>query len=353
MLRCATRTLLRRHAQRAPLLSRHALAGRAHALRRHASSSRELTFAEELLQQRKTKGKTIAARREDGATEFPSFDAVDVDGTAVAFPDLLERRVTLVGVSFRAIGAAQSREWVEQFGRRVYVTYRGMAHTATAHCSLIEQPIFRFKWLRNWLLRDLRKAATDISLNTWNCLKIGDVSAIRAALNLDNRLVGYVYLLDQEGRVRFRGSGAPTEEELQLLFQVTEECVAERERVWTDADDNTDDWTEAELQAALSSHGVDVDGLDDRDALVDRYSRLKKDRGFRARARDAQLPLELPVWDAGGDVPSPLPKVPWDVVGTDEPFAPPPRDREAARAARRASGPLSAQARPGRKRRKH
>ena len=94
MLRCATRTLLRRHAQRALLLSRHALT---HALRRHASSSRELTFAEELLQQRKTKGKTIAALREDGTTEFPAFDAVDVDGTAVAFPDLLERRVTLVG----------------------------------------------------------------------------------------------------------------------------------------------------------------------------------------------------------------------------------------------------------------
>ena len=172
------------------------------------------------MQHRKTQGKTIAARREDGAVAFPPFDAVDVDGTAVAFPALLKRRVTLVGVSFRAIGAAQSREWLEPFGRRVYLTYRGMAHTATAHCSLIEQPVFRFTWLRNWLLRDLRKAATDISLNTWNCLKIGDVAPIRHQLNLDNRLVGYVYLLDQEGRVRFRGSGSPTEDELQLLFQV-------------------------------------------------------------------------------------------------------------------------------------
>ena len=100
------------------------------------------------------RARPIAARREDGAVAFPTFDAVDVDGTAVAFPALLKRRVTLVGVSFRAIGAAQSREWLEPFGRRVYLTYRGMAHTATAHCSLIEQPVFRFTWLRNWLLRD-------------------------------------------------------------------------------------------------------------------------------------------------------------------------------------------------------
>ena len=281
------------------------------------------------MQHRKTQGKTVAARREDGAVAFPTFDAVDVDGTAVAFPALLKRRVTLVGVSFRAIGAAQSREWLEPFGRRVYLTYRGMAHTATAHCSLIEQPVFRFTWLRNWLLRDLRKAATDISLNTWNCLKIGDVAPIRQELGLDNRLVGYVYLLDQEGRVRFRGSGSPTEDELQLLFQVTEECVSERERVWTDVDEHAAEVT------------FDVDDGEDRDA------RLKRDRGFRARARDAQLPLELPVWEAGGDVPEPLPRVPWDVVGADGgPVAPPPRGarRRAPRAApqarsRRRRGP--------------
>ena len=334
MLRLTARALLRRQAPPLRQTARRAAPG---GLRRHASSTRrELSFAEELMQHRKTQGKTIAARREDGAVAFPPFDAVDVDGTAVAFPDLLKRRVTLVGVSFRAIGAAQSREWLEPFGRRVYLTYRGMAHTATAHCSLIEQPVFRFTWLRNWLLRDLRKAATDISLNTWNCLKIGDVAPIRHQLNLDNRLVGYVYLLDQEGRVRFRGSGSPTEDELQLLFQVTEECVSERERVWTDVDEHA-----AEVP-------VDVDDGEDRDA------RLKRDRGFRARARDAQLPLELPVWEAGGDVPEPLPRVPWDVVGADGgPVAPPPREREASRAARRAAGPLSTQTRPGRKRRRH
>ena len=359
LLRTATR-VFRRHTQQAPMLlglktrgrvalqTRHASSTRRTALLlrraqaplarygRQSSTRRELSFAEELMQHRKTQGKTIVARREDGAVAFPTFDAVDVDGTAVAFPALLKRRVTLVGVSFRAIGAAQSREWLEPFGRRVYLTYRGMAHTATAHCSLIEQPVFRFTWLRNWLLRDLRKAATDISLNTWNCLKIGDVAPIRQELGLDNRLVGYVYLLDQEGRVRFRGSGSPTEDELQLLFQVTEECVSERERVWTDVDEHAAEVT------------FDVDDGEDRDA------RLKRDRGFRARARDAQLPLELPVWEAGGDVPEPLPRVPWDVVGADGgPVAPPPREREASRAARRAAGPLSTQTRPGRKRRRH
>ena len=69
------------------------------------------------MQHRKTQGKTIAARREDGAVAFPNFDAVDVDGTAVAFPALLKRRVTLVGVSFRAIGAAPQRLAMHMFSR--------------------------------------------------------------------------------------------------------------------------------------------------------------------------------------------------------------------------------------------
>ena len=205
-----------------------------------------------------------------------------------------------------------------------------MAHTATAHCSLIEQPVFRFTWLRNWLLRDLRKAATDISLNTWNCLKIGDVAPIRQELGLDNRLVGYVYLLDQEGRVRFRGSGSPTEDELQLLFQVTEECVSERERVWTDVDEHAAEVT------------FDVDDGEDRDARPRR-----EPEGFRARG--AGRAAAAGAAGLGGRRRRPCrPRVPWDVVGADG--GPDSRRRRASarrRAPRAAPPARSRRRRPG------
>ena len=55
LLRTATR-VVRRHTQQAPMLlglkTRHA-----------SSARRELSFAEELMQHRKTQGKTVAARR--------------------------------------------------------------------------------------------------------------------------------------------------------------------------------------------------------------------------------------------------------------------------------------------------
>ena len=63
------------------------------------------------MQHRKTQGKTIAARREDGAVAFPTFDAVDVDGTAVAFPALLKRRVKIKwdGKGEMTVGAERDR----------------------------------------------------------------------------------------------------------------------------------------------------------------------------------------------------------------------------------------------------
>ena len=93
-----------RHTQQAPMLLGLKTRGRVALQTRHASSTRRiglllrraqaplarygrqsptpprLSFAEELMQHRKTQGKTIAARREDGAVAFPTFDAVDVDG---------------------------------------------------------------------------------------------------------------------------------------------------------------------------------------------------------------------------------------------------------------------------------
>ena len=78
MLRRTVTVVLLRRAQ-APL-ARHG---------RQSSTRRELSFAEELMQHRKTQGKTIVARREDGAVAFPTFDAVDVDGTPWPFPALL------------------------------------------------------------------------------------------------------------------------------------------------------------------------------------------------------------------------------------------------------------------------
>ena len=188
---------------------------------------RELSLVEELREIRVTDGKPVMARREPPSVVFPAFGALDVDGSDVELPRMLRQRVTLVGVSMRQIGAKHLKSWSEPFARRVHLSPRANDHTGMVHVSLVENPILRL--FKSWLLRDLRKAETDLSLQRRSCLRIGDVSEIRKTLGVDNRLVGYVFLLDHEGKVHFRGSGLATEAELEQLFDVAHELVAERE----------------------------------------------------------------------------------------------------------------------------
>lgn len=202
---------------------------------------RELSLVEELREIRVTEGKPVMARREANDVAFPTFEALDVDGSTVTIPGVLRQRVTLVGVSMRQIGAKNLRTWSDPFAKRVHLSPRAHDHTAMLHVSVVENPLL--KLFKSWLLKDLRKAETDLSLQRRSCLKIGDVGEIRKVLEVDNRLVGYVFLLDHEGKVRFRGSGVATEEELNVLFEAALDLVEAREGLGVEEE----------------GHGADVD----------------------------------------------------------------------------------------------
>ena len=52
------------------------------------------------------------------------------------------------------------------------------------------------------------------------CRFNGDHSQIRNALSIENTLTGYVFLVDRENRVRWKGSGTAEEVELEELKEV-------------------------------------------------------------------------------------------------------------------------------------
>ena len=201
-----------------------------------------------------------------------------------------------------------------------------MAHTATAHCSLIEQPVFRFTWLRNWLLRDLRKAATDISLNTWNCLKIGDVRSHKTGAGARQPIGGLRVSVGSGGaralpRVRLsdrRGIAAPLPGHGGVR-------VGKRASVWTDVDEHAAEVT------------FDVDDGEDRDA------RLKRDRAFELERGTRSCRWNFRSGRPAATSPSRSPRVPW---GRRR------RGRRARRAAARAARRAPRAAPPARSRRR-
>lgn len=56
----------------------------------------------------------------------------------------------------------------------------------------------------------------------------GDAKRLVDALRIDSRLLGYVYLLDREARVRWRAVGAPPADARELLQRVAHEVRSEQ-----------------------------------------------------------------------------------------------------------------------------
>ena len=54
-----------------------------------------------------------------------------------------------------------------------------------------------------------------------------DVSRIKETLELDNSMVGYVFLLDREGRIRWRAHASPTKYEIEALLRCSQQLLEE------------------------------------------------------------------------------------------------------------------------------
>lgn len=59
-------------------------------------------------------------------------------------------------------------------------------------------------------------------------MTFGVTEELLQQLKVPNRLTGYVCLLDRDGRVRWRGSGAVQDDELAALVAATEALLAEQ-----------------------------------------------------------------------------------------------------------------------------
>mmetsp|Transcript_55 Transcript_55/g.215 ORF Transcript_55/g.215 Transcript_55/m.215 type:complete len:268 (+) Transcript_55:19-822(+) len=186
----------------------------------------ELTFAEELHELSVTKGKPIMARKEKTPLPFPVFEVHDTSNTQKEVPAAFVQRVTLVMCSHRAIGAETFRSWAVPFAARV--SGNNLKGTKIVQLSMIDHYFMRI--FRSWILKDMKKNIEDKDkhLKQTLLLRIGDVKEIREQLGLGNRLVGYVFLVDHLGQVRWRASGEASAEDLAFCWLMLDRLIIER-----------------------------------------------------------------------------------------------------------------------------
>lgn len=166
-----------------------------------------------------------AAGAAAAAAEAPSSSSSSGDG-GEAGGGLQPCAASLVCLAFRAGAQPMLEAWASPFSEH----FQGRSGVALYELAIVEGMVLRMWPFKQLLLRSGAGAAAKYALPCRHLHHFGDMQALRQALQLTNLLTGYVFLVDSRGRLRWRGSGNPSAQELQTLLRCTEELLAQEQR---------------------------------------------------------------------------------------------------------------------------
>ncbi|XP_057457114.1 uncharacterized protein LOC130748044 isoform X2 [Lotus japonicus] len=165
------------------------------------------------------------------AVKFPDFEVCYSDGKTMKLPFRLCDNVvgsdkssvpkaTLVCLSFRA----SSQEMINSWSRPYAEAFSKSKDVHLYQVSFIDSwllcrgPVKRFLL---WTMKKPNHNESNDTLQRQTVYSFGDHYYFRKELKILNLLTGYIFLLDNFGRGRWKGSGLATEDELSSLFSST------------------------------------------------------------------------------------------------------------------------------------
>lgn len=161
--------------------------------------------------------------------------SADAQSTTKDFPLL-----TLACIAFRAGAQDMVDSWKTVFEDAMQQN-EGQGKSIFVELALIESVVmavwpFRSMIMTQGSLAESRLTSGDREnfdmpgeprLSTKYLYHFGDASVLRSDLKMTNRLTAYAYLLDAQGRVRWRGSGKPDSREKDILTQCCAKLLLE------------------------------------------------------------------------------------------------------------------------------
>eukprot|EP00761_Pharyngomonas_kirbyi_P006743 gb/GECH01006751.1/.p1 GENE.gb/GECH01006751.1/~~gb/GECH01006751.1/.p1 ORF type:complete len:201 (+),score=28.88 gb/GECH01006751.1/:1-603(+) len=171
----------------------------------------------------------LSARRR--AATFPNMRCVDSSNQPVMPHHVLrDKYASVVTVFYSQNGFQLAQPWMD-----IYARHLASPDTQLVAINVVEKLPFRL--FKSWMVQ---KAAPQIMAamdRTGDREEHADRSAMfyfgnsyqqRQELNMVNRQVPYVFLVDEGARIRWKTAGKPTEEESRVLAQLTQELVTSR-----------------------------------------------------------------------------------------------------------------------------
>jgi hypothetical protein len=154
----------------------------------------------------------------DMGTPFPKIKARSLAGTEFTLPDVAKGQVTLVAIAFRRQAQRMLDSWLVPFERAC----EGQRNVTVYEVPMIEGRMF--KWMASTIDAGMR-AGIPKEKHDHVVTYYGNAAKYRQILAMDERSLGYVFLLDPEGQIRWHGQGFAEPEEIERMIALTKEIA--------------------------------------------------------------------------------------------------------------------------------
>ena len=157
-------------------------------------------------------GADLELLRPEESLEFPHLPVSDLDGTELTLPVKSNSgEPTLMCFAFRSYGTSLTKSWSAPF--------RELTSCRCVELYFIEYSFLSFA--KNLYLSNLKNEHAK-ELHGDIVVHFGGLMDFAADLLLPNKFTGYAYLVDAQGKVRWRASGEAREEEIDTLIELTQ-----------------------------------------------------------------------------------------------------------------------------------
>ena len=131
---------------------------------------------------------------------FPSLSSQSLSGENVTLPDDCRGFVTLVAIAFQRGAQGMIDSWYEPFLRE----FGGNQNTRFYEIPMIGSAYWRV--MSGWIDAGMR-SGIPAAKHPFVITYYGDVFFYRKDLGMDDLALAYMFLLDREGRIRWKGKG--------------------------------------------------------------------------------------------------------------------------------------------------
>ncbi|XP_062505703.1 uncharacterized protein LOC134182322 [Corticium candelabrum] len=172
---------------------------------------------------KRSEAPTTICEQKDGL-QFPAFDCITLSQRRVSLPQDFMDRTTLVLLSMRGVGLTMCDTYRQSF---VSEFQDPNLHLFSLEICLVDNWFFRL--IRNTLESRLREKLKPSTRHDQFVCQLTNARTIRSSLSIHNSLIGYAFLVDHSGLVRWSAHGKPTETELKSMNFCTSKLIGEVE----------------------------------------------------------------------------------------------------------------------------